>query len=103
MAAIPVVWDDKASDLHGVPTSGVQAWVVMTKLSGFTYQASAEARSAAKHGRDSSAESTPSPLQSLPSPLRSAHRTPDTRVVLTTYLTFQTYIITNYLVMRSKF
>ena len=34
----------------------------MTKHSGFTHQASAEAHSAAKRGRDSSAESTPSPL-----------------------------------------
>ena len=52
----------------------------MTKLSGFTHQASAKACSVAKRGRDSSAESTPSPLQSLPtppSPLGPAHHTPD--------------------------
>ena len=55
----------------------------MTKFSGFTYQASAEARSAAKRGWDSSAESTPSLLRPAPTPptpptpLGPAHRTPD--------------------------
>ena len=42
----------------------------MTKLSDFTHQASAEARSVAKRGRDSSAESAPPPLGP-------AYRTPD--------------------------
>ena len=52
----------------------------MAKISGFTRQASAEAQSADKHGRDFSTESTSSPLLSLPtppSPLGPAHRMPD--------------------------
>ena len=46
----------------------------MAKLTGFTHQASAEARSVAKRGRESRVESTPTPT---PTSLAPAHRTPD--------------------------
>ena len=49
----------------------------MTKLSDFTHQASAEARSAAKRGHDSIAASTPLPLRPAQTPLAPAHSTPD--------------------------
>ena len=54
----------------------------MMKLSDFTHQASADARSVAKRGRDFSSDSTSTPFGPStplrpPSPLGPAHRTPD--------------------------
>ena len=58
----------------------VASGFVHGELSAFTHQASVEARSAAKRGRDSSAESTPPPLlhaPTPPTPLGPALSTPD--------------------------
>ena len=49
----------------------------MARLSDFTHRACAEARSVAKHGRDSSSDSVSSPRRPAQSPLGPTHCTPD--------------------------